>query len=78
MKTLRPGMGPVTVGRNDIRAFLLSPGTASIDSLTRKRTHGALHDKPLMGDRPCGWVLQRGVFAWSNRLRPWHFRFTLG
>jgi hypothetical protein len=48
-------MGPVTVGRNDIRAFLLSPGTASIDSLTRKQTHGALHDKPLMGDPPCAW-----------------------
>jgi hypothetical protein len=45
--TLRPSMRPATVGRNDIRALLLSVGTASIDSLTRRQTHGALRDKPL-------------------------------
>jgi hypothetical protein len=39
-------MRPVIIGRNDIRAVVLSLGTASIDSLTRRQT-GALHDKPL-------------------------------
>ena len=59
----RPDMRPGTVGRNDISAVLLSPGTAPIDSLTRRQTHGALHDKPPTVIGHCGGVLQREVVA---------------
>jgi hypothetical protein len=50
----RPDMRPGTVGRNDISAVLLSPGTAPIDSLTRRQIHGALHDKPPTVIGHCG------------------------
>ncbi len=59
----RPDMRPGTVGRNDISAVLLSPGTAPIDSLTRRQIHGELHDKPPTVIGHCGGVLQREVVA---------------
>jgi len=59
--TLKTGVRRGTVGRNDIRSVLLSPGTPLIDSLTRRPTHGALHDKPFAVIGRCGGVLQRGV-----------------
>jgi hypothetical protein len=64
----RPGMRSGTVGRNDIRAVLLSPGTAPIDSLTRRQSDGALHDKPLTAIGRCGGggVLQR---VWSHLVK---------
>jgi hypothetical protein len=56
------------------------PATVNIviDWLTRRQTHGALHDKPLTVIGRAAGCLQWGVVVWSNRLCPWHFRFTRG
>jgi hypothetical protein len=46
------------------------PATVNIviDWLTRRQTHGALHDKPLTVIGRAAGCLQWGVIVWSNRL----------